>query len=1399
MAALDAVLSARTGNLSVLHETREELGDSDVLAYAARVVSPGTSHECATVIVVATCCRQLRLHWATADHAHGPWQPAPHGWTTRPARSFDGGGGAWVTDFESVGHDCQVVDVTVPRGRHFLAFVLRTDHDRFVKKGGVDMYLPLLTSDEHPFSSCMKITARPYPADRAPVPEPPAAEALSVAAAASIPQTETSQRVLGTLNDALAARSAGAFVLHSEQGELRDTAISAYAVQVVSGSDSGQSCRVILAVAAGGEPCLYWGLLNHKGGAWNAPSKGWQTTSSRDSNSMGHAALLSNFEESDDNIKLLELSFSDVQHKFMAFVFRRSDGEFVKCRGGGDCAVPLRSGGSNSRAGLDSHNMPNDQRHRLCEGTTRATEEELCLENFRTTGSHKKLNLHKHLCEGVAVKNREDMRPESSRASGDPRKKLNDLKQVGEEVSAATEEDSSLEDTLPLSRIVRKERSLDDMRCATGISPGDGNFDAQLADDIAHREEGCQRSLMHRYNCAAEIMGRVAQRGQDGLVVLFAWFRYMSMRQLVINRNYNVKPREISAAQEKVTIQLAEIYRSRPESREITRMTMMTIGRGGAGDIGQRIRDEILEVQKRNDCKGGMMEEWHQKLHNNTCPDDVVICEALIEYIEAGLDISIYWAHLAKYRISKSRLASYDRKICSEPCFRQQQCGGLLRDLREYLKTLKAVHSGDDLNSAASAVLGYTKDSRKGVAVRMHPIAAVATPCLHDLLHLAMKGAEATRQGGDPLLALEPMVEARWELRPWTVTGADELGSRLKDVLYLDLALEASIRTIVEGCLARICSYAPSDAMELVSIALENVAMSSGCNSELLMCLKEWHQVRRSAVEGVGDWALHAKSVMDRIHRELASRSDSWMRALQPPSSYLGDHLHIPASVVQVFAEEVVRGGAAAPLAQLLRALDPILRKVANLGSWQIISPVTACGRIICVDDLTCVQFVTYDEPTVLVARSVGGDEEIPEGVVGLMTMDTVDVLSHVAVRARNERCFFATLFDKVVFDEIAALDGSLVMLKPLASGDAASFERVDKAPQDSASEPNPVAHSRVGIVLRHIEFGGTFAVVSSSFSDSVAGGKSCNLNGLRGQLPDWIKLPASVAIPFGSFDSVVADAENTRLREQLQAHLALLRTKSDTVDKTLDAIRSSVQQLRPPVAFVTELRVAFEAEGLPWPGDGHEDKLHAAAWAAITGVWASKWNDRAYISCRKAGIDHAAISMAVLCQEVVQARYAFVIHTTNPSTGDAGEIYAEVVCGLGETLVGNYTGRALSFVASKHDTSRLALKSFPNKNIGVFVNEPTMIFRSDSNAEDLEGYAGAGLYDSIIMGGSIQKAIDYSAEPLLRDAEFRTMLLHKIAEAGRCIERVLGSAQDIEGAVDAAGNIFILQTRPQV
>jgi alpha-glucan,water dikinase len=43
-----------------------------------------------------------------------------------------------------------------------------------------------------------------------------------------------------------------------------------------------------------------------------------------------------------------------------------------------------------------------------------------------------------------------------------------------------------------------------------------------------------------------------------------------------------------------------------------------------------------------------------------------------------------------------------------------------------------------------------------------------------------------------------------------------------------------------------------------------------------------------------------------------------------------------------------------------------------------------------------------YEEATVLIAKRVTGEEEVPEGVVAVLTPDAPDVLSHVSVRARN-------------------------------------------------------------------------------------------------------------------------------------------------------------------------------------------------------------------------------------------------------------------------------------------------------------------------------------------------------------------------------------------------------------
>ncbi len=200
-------------------------------------------------------------------------------------------------------------------------------------------------------------------------------------------------------------------------------------------------------------------------------------------------------------------------------------------------------------------------------------------------------------------------------------------------------------------------------------------------------------------------------------------------------------------------------------------------------------------------------------------------------------------------------------------------------------------------------------------------------------------------------------------------------------------------------------------------------------------------------------------------------------------------------------------------------------------------------------------------------------------------------------------------------------------------------------------------------------------------------------------------------------------------------------------------------------------------------------------AFKAIKSVWASKYNERVFIATSKVGIKMEDIRMAVLCQKIIPAEYAYVIHTKNPSTNDPNEVFAEVVNGMGETLVGAYEGQSFSFAYNK--TSRTYdIKSYQNKSISL--RNSGFIFRSDSNTEDLEGFSGAGLFDSVPMESDSEVEMGYYNDRMFTDDKFVDNAVNKIASLGIGVENLYNYPQDIEG-VYYDGNFYIVQTRPQV
>ncbi|KAI4328195.1 hypothetical protein L6164_020571 [Bauhinia variegata] len=879
-----------------------------------------------------------------------------------------------------------------------------------------------------------------------------------------------------------------------------------------------------------------------------------------------------------------------------------------------------------------------------------------------------------------------------------------------------------------------------------------------LLDEIAEKESEAQKSFMHRFNIAADLIYKVKDAGPLGLAGILVWMRFMATRQLIWNKNYNVKPREISKAQDNLTDLLQHVYITYPQYRELVRMILSTVGRGGEGDVGQRIRDEILVIQRNNDCKGGIVEEWHQKLHNNTSPDDVVICQALIDYINSDFDIGVYWKTLNDNGITKERLLSYDRAIHSEPNFRRDQKDGLLRDLRNYMRTLKAVHSGADLESAIGNCMGYKSEGQGFmVGVQINPVPGLPSS-FPELLQFVMDHIEV--KNVEPLL--EGLLEARQELRPLL----DKPQDRLKDLLFLDIALDSAVRTAVERGYEELNNAAPGKIMYFISMVLENLALSWDDNEDLIYCLKGWHV---------------ALSICEKFYQKI----------LQPSAEYLGSQLGVDRWVVEIFTEEIIRSGSAASLSSLLNRLDPVLRKTAHLGSWQVISPVETVGYVEVVDELLAVQNKSYDRPTILVARRVKGEEEIPDGTVAVLTPDMPDVLSHVSVRARNSKVCFATCFDSNILGNLQENKGKLLRLKP-TSADVV-YSEVKDGKQVNVKSTQTEAGSVPHLTLVRKQFRGRYAVLSEEFTNEMVGAKSRNISYLNGKVPSWIGIPTSVAIPFGVFENVLSDKSNQAVAKKVNT----LKKKLAGGDySALKEIRQTVLQLNAPSQLVQELKTTMKSSGMPWPGDEGEQRWEQA-WKAIKKVWGSKWNERAYFSTRKVKLDHDYLSMAVLVQEVINADYAFVIHTTNPSSGDSSEIYAEVVRGLGETLVGAYPGRALSFICKKRDLNSSQVLGYPSKPVGLFIRR-SIIFRSDSNGEDLEGYAGAGLYDSVPMDEAEEVVLDYSSDPLVTDGGFRQSILSSIARAGSAIEQLYGSPQDIEGVI-RDGKLYVVQTRPQM
>ena len=166
---------------------------------------------------------------------------------------------------------------------------------------------------------------------------------------------------------------------------------------------------------------------------------------------------------------------------------------------------------------------------------------------------------------------------------------------------------------------------------------------------------------------------------------------------------------------------------------------------------------------------------------------------------------------------------------------------------------------------------------------------------------------------------------------------------------------------------------------------------------------------------------------------------------------------------------------------------------------------------------------------------------------------------------------------------------------------------------------------------------------------------------------------------------------------------------------------------------------------------------------AAVINCWASLWNARAMAYRSRAGIDPAAVALAVVIQQMVDAEAAGVMFTVNPATGRRDQVLISAAWGLGESVVGGTV--TTDDVLLDSATGRVEQRRTADKDV-------------------MTVFDGTGTREQPVPE-------DKRREPVLQDDDAAAL-----ARQGTAVARHFGEPQDIEWA-RAAGEFFILQSRP--
>lgn len=212
----------------------------------------------------------------------------------------------------------------------------------------------------------------------------------------------------------------------------------------------------------------------------------------------------------------------------------------------------------------------------------------------------------------------------------------------------------------------------------------------ELVDTVVAAETTFDRwSLFSRLTLARQLLDAAVATGPSAMALILVWLRYSSLRLLPWYKGTNYQSKDAAHVQKTLAQGMAFFAGNAedPLCRFFARCSLALLPRGGGN--GDDIRMGILHIMRQHGIREGhrpgihddFLESWHQKLHTNTTPEDVTICEAYLAFLHSN-DMGEFWrVAWERGRLTPELLTSMDHPIKPTPCHLPQ----LIPAMQHYL------------------------------------------------------------------------------------------------------------------------------------------------------------------------------------------------------------------------------------------------------------------------------------------------------------------------------------------------------------------------------------------------------------------------------------------------------------------------------------------------------------------------------------------------------------------------------------------------------------------------------------------------------------------------------------------------------------------------------------------